>query len=64
MSVFRNTCSFKSHFPQPQGYLIKEGNLSREAVNMIGDIMNEDGGFYTSFLHSAHDFVTFYDDDR
>ncbi|XP_066469147.1 L-amino-acid oxidase-like [Tiliqua scincoides] len=46
-----------------QEYLIKVGNLSREAVNMIGDLMNEDGGFYASFLNSASEFVTFYDDD-
>uniref|UniRef100_A0A8D0KSU7 Amine oxidase n=1 Tax=Strix occidentalis caurina TaxID=311401 RepID=A0A8D0KSU7_STROC len=35
-------------------YLIKVGNLSRGAVQMIGDIMNEDSGFYLSFLgHQA-----------
>ncbi|KAJ6668133.1 hypothetical protein lerEdw1_015510, partial [Lerista edwardsae] len=45
-----------------QGYLINEGNLSREAVNMIGDIMNEDAGFYASFLNSVHGYVTFSDD--
>ncbi|XP_066469145.1 L-amino-acid oxidase-like [Tiliqua scincoides] len=46
-----------------QGYLIKEGHLSRGAVNMIGDLMNEDSGFYISFLDAAREFVTFYDDD-
>nr|XP_034962864.1 L-amino-acid oxidase-like isoform X3 [Zootoca vivipara] len=44
-------------------YLIKEGNLSKGAVDMIGDLLNEEGGFYTSFLDSAMDYVTFYDDD-
>ncbi|KAJ6668154.1 hypothetical protein lerEdw1_015531 [Lerista edwardsae] len=30
---------------------------------MIGDLMNEDSGFYRSFLDSAHYFVIYYDDD-
>uniref|UniRef100_A0A8C8RTM1 Amine oxidase n=1 Tax=Pelusios castaneus TaxID=367368 RepID=A0A8C8RTM1_9SAUR len=40
-------------------YLIKEGNLSRGAVDMIGDVMNEDGLFHASFLFSAMSFATF-----
>ncbi|CAM9106739.1 unnamed protein product [Bubo scandiacus] len=40
-------------------YLIKVGNLSRGAVQMIGDIMNEDSGFYLSFLASLWDFRIF-----
>uniref|UniRef100_A0A8C8RSK9 Amine oxidase n=1 Tax=Pelusios castaneus TaxID=367368 RepID=A0A8C8RSK9_9SAUR len=40
-------------------YLIKEGNLSRGAVDMIGDVMNEDGLFHASFLFSAiYDEIT------
>ncbi|KFQ38997.1 L-amino-acid oxidase, partial [Mesitornis unicolor] len=40
-------------------YLIKVGNLSRGAVQMIGDLMNEDTGFYLSFLTSLWNFDTF-----
>ncbi|XP_075769748.1 L-amino-acid oxidase-like isoform X2 [Pelodiscus sinensis] len=40
-------------------YLIKEGKLSRGAVNMIGDLMNLDGGFHVSFLYSLMDHVAF-----
>ncbi|NXP16381.1 OXLA oxidase, partial [Scytalopus superciliaris] len=40
-------------------YLIKVGNLSRGAVDMIGDLMNEDTGFYLSFLASLWDFDIF-----
>ncbi|TFJ97666.1 scavenger receptor cysteine-rich type 1 protein M130-like protein [Platysternon megacephalum] len=42
-----------------QEYLIKEGNLSRGAINMIGDLLNEDGEFQMSFLYSVMDHVTF-----
>ncbi|NWR54302.1 OXLA oxidase, partial [Bucorvus abyssinicus] len=40
-------------------YLIKEGKLSRGAVDMIGDIMNEDSGFFLSFLSSLWNFDIF-----
>ncbi|NXT87544.1 OXLA oxidase, partial [Anhinga rufa] len=40
-------------------YLIKIGNLSRGAVQMIGDLLNEDSGFYLSFLASLWDFDIF-----
>ncbi|NXE99817.1 OXLA oxidase, partial [Menura novaehollandiae] len=40
-------------------YLIKVGGLSRGAVEMIGDLMNEDSGFYLSFLASIWDFDVF-----
>uniref|UniRef100_A0A8C3HQ91 Amine oxidase n=1 Tax=Chrysemys picta bellii TaxID=8478 RepID=A0A8C3HQ91_CHRPI len=39
-------------------YLIKEGNLSRGAIDMIGDLLNEDGRFYMSFLHSVMTQIT------
>ncbi|KAJ6668152.1 hypothetical protein lerEdw1_015529 [Lerista edwardsae] len=45
-----------------QEYLIKEGNLSREAVNMIGDLSNHDSGFYGSFLNPARGQVTYSSD--
>ncbi|XP_046518713.1 L-amino-acid oxidase-like [Equus quagga] len=35
-----------------KAYLLKEGMLSRGAVNMIGDVMNEDAGYYKSLLES------------
>ncbi|XP_058713357.1 L-amino-acid oxidase [Poecile atricapillus] len=40
-------------------YLIKVGGLSRGAVEMIGDLLNEDSGFYLSFLASLWDFSIF-----
>ncbi|NXQ79429.1 OXLA oxidase, partial [Nyctibius grandis] len=40
-------------------YLIKVGNLSRGAVQMIGDLLNEDSGFYLSFLTSLENFNIF-----
>ncbi|NXC75883.1 OXLA oxidase, partial [Anhinga anhinga] len=40
-------------------YLIKVGNLSRGAVQMIGDLLNEDSGFYLSFLESLWHFDIF-----
>ncbi|XP_040398704.1 L-amino-acid oxidase isoform X1 [Cygnus olor] len=44
-------------------YLIKVGNLSRGAVQMIGDLLNEDSGFYLSFLASLWDFDIFSDEE-
>ncbi|KAG7479145.1 hypothetical protein JOB18_019147 [Solea senegalensis] len=35
-------------------YLVKEGNLSRGAVRMIGDILNENGLFYTSLTETLY----------
>uniref|UniRef100_K7GBR8 L-amino-acid oxidase-like n=1 Tax=Pelodiscus sinensis TaxID=13735 RepID=K7GBR8_PELSI len=35
-----------------QEFLIKEGYLSPGAVQMIGDLLNEDSGFHLSFLQS------------
>ncbi|NXG50743.1 OXLA oxidase, partial [Psilopogon haemacephalus] len=40
-------------------YLIKVGKLSRGAVEMIGDLLNEDSGFYLSFLNSLLEFDIF-----
>uniref|UniRef100_A0A8C8RSQ4 Amine oxidase n=1 Tax=Pelusios castaneus TaxID=367368 RepID=A0A8C8RSQ4_9SAUR len=40
-------------------YLIKEGNLSRGAIDMIGDLLNIDGSFHLSFLYSVMDDVAF-----
>ncbi|XP_074786537.1 L-amino-acid oxidase [Athene noctua] len=40
-------------------YLIKVGELSRGAVQLIGDILNEDSGFYLSFLASLWHFRIF-----
>ncbi|KAM8854530.1 L-amino-acid oxidase [Synchiropus picturatus] len=37
-----------------KGYLIKEGNLSRGAVRMIGDILNENSLFYTSLVETLY----------
>ncbi|XP_057694143.1 L-amino-acid oxidase [Corythoichthys intestinalis] len=35
-------------------YLVKEGNLSRGALRMIGDILNENSLFYTSMLEMLY----------
>ncbi|XP_032845715.1 L-amino-acid oxidase [Tyto alba] len=43
-------------------YLIKVGNLSQGAVQMIGDLMNEDAGFYLSFLASLWNFDVFFNE--
>ncbi|XP_074073927.1 L-amino-acid oxidase-like [Macrotis lagotis] len=42
-----------------KAYLLKEGNLSQGAVQMIGDIMNEDAGFYKSLLESLKTAIIF-----
>ncbi|XP_044839908.1 L-amino-acid oxidase-like isoform X2 [Mauremys mutica] len=44
-------------------YLIKEGKLSNGAVQMIGDLMNEDAGFHMSFLNSVMEFNIFFHED-
>uniref|UniRef100_A0A8C3P7C7 Amine oxidase n=1 Tax=Chrysemys picta bellii TaxID=8478 RepID=A0A8C3P7C7_CHRPI len=45
-------------FPN-QEYLIKEGKLSRGAIDMIGDLLNIDGSFHISFLYSVMDDIAF-----
>uniref|UniRef100_A0A8C5LAQ1 Amine oxidase n=2 Tax=Jaculus jaculus TaxID=51337 RepID=A0A8C5LAQ1_JACJA len=35
-----------------KAYLLKEGRLSRGAIKMIGDVMNENAGYYKSLLES------------
>ncbi|KAB1281121.1 L-amino-acid oxidase [Camelus dromedarius] len=40
-------------------YLIKVGNLSLGAVQMIGDLLNADAGYYLAFLETLRDFVSF-----
>ncbi|CAM2095164.1 unnamed protein product [Caretta caretta] len=47
-------------FPN-QEYLIKEGKLSRGAIDMIGDVLNLDGSFHLSFLYSVMDDIAFKD---
>ncbi|XP_043853007.1 L-amino-acid oxidase-like [Dromiciops gliroides] len=42
-----------------KAYLVKEGKLSRGAVQMIGDIMNEDAGYYKSLLESLRSDIIF-----
>ncbi|XP_008103685.1 L-amino-acid oxidase isoform X1 [Anolis carolinensis] len=44
-------------------YLIKEGNLSRGAVDMIGTLANQEAAFYLSFFNSVFSHVTFSDDN-
>ncbi|XP_030399610.1 L-amino-acid oxidase-like [Gopherus evgoodei] len=42
-------------------YLIKEGKLSRGAIDMIGDVLNLDASFHLSFLYSVMDDIVFKD---
>ncbi|KAG8507595.1 L-amino-acid oxidase [Galemys pyrenaicus] len=42
-----------------KAYLLKEGQLSRGAVEMIGDVMNEDAGYYKSLLESLRMDIIF-----
>ncbi|XP_075769755.1 L-amino-acid oxidase-like isoform X2 [Pelodiscus sinensis] len=44
-------------------FLIKEGYLSPGAVQMIGDLLNEDSGFHLSFLNSLMEFDIFSHED-
>nr|XP_060615267.1 L-amino-acid oxidase-like [Anolis sagrei ordinatus] len=45
-------------------YLIQVANLSRGAVQMIGDILNEDSGYYLSFIESLRNSNNFVFSDR
>lgn len=38
--------------PTAQEYLLGEGNLSRPAVQLLGDVMSEEGFFYLSFAEA------------
>nr|XP_003217939.2 PREDICTED: L-amino-acid oxidase isoform X2 [Anolis carolinensis] len=40
-------------------YLIKKGNLSKEAVDMIGELLNQESGFHLSFLNTAMDYLIY-----
>ncbi|XP_034277626.1 L-amino-acid oxidase-like [Pantherophis guttatus] len=44
-------------------YLIKEGNLSSGAVEMIGDFLNEGAGYYMSFFTSVLGYIAFSDEN-
>ncbi|XP_074076398.1 L-amino-acid oxidase-like [Macrotis lagotis] len=45
-------------------YLIKVGNLSRGAVQMIGDLMNADAGYYEAFPETLRGFISFFQNPR
>ncbi|XP_014637257.1 PREDICTED: L-amino-acid oxidase-like [Ceratotherium simum simum] len=40
-------------------YLIKVGNLSRGAVQMIGDLLNTDAGYYQAFMETLRGIILF-----
>ncbi|XP_005382419.2 PREDICTED: L-amino-acid oxidase-like [Chinchilla lanigera] len=42
-------------------YLIKVGNLSRGAVQMIGDVLNADSGYYEAFMETLRGFIFFHE---
>uniref|UniRef100_A0A8D2AW32 Amine oxidase n=1 Tax=Sciurus vulgaris TaxID=55149 RepID=A0A8D2AW32_SCIVU len=45
-------------------YLIKVGNLSRGAVQMIGDLLNTDSGYYEAFIETLRGIISFFQDPR
>uniref|UniRef100_A0A4X2LKK2 Amine oxidase n=1 Tax=Vombatus ursinus TaxID=29139 RepID=A0A4X2LKK2_VOMUR len=45
-------------------YLIKVGNLSRGAVQMIGDLMNADAGYYEAFTETLRGVIFFFQNPR
>ncbi|CAD7684118.1 unnamed protein product [Nyctereutes procyonoides] len=47
-----------------KAYLLKEGALSEGAVKMIGALMNEDSGYYKSFLESLRSSFIFSNSDN
>nr|P0CC17.2 RecName: Full=L-amino-acid oxidase; Short=BatroxLAAO; Short=LAO; Flags: Precursor [Bothrops atrox] len=61
----RTNCSYmlnKYDTYSTKEYLLKEGNLSPGAVDMIGDLLNEDSGYYVSFIESLkHDDIFAYE---
>nr|XP_045007803.1 L-amino-acid oxidase-like [Jaculus jaculus] len=45
-------------------YLIKVGNLSRGAVQMIGDLLNADSGYYEAFTETLRGIISFFQEPR
>ncbi|XP_021067386.1 L-amino-acid oxidase-like [Mus pahari] len=45
-------------------YLIKVGNLSRGAVQMIGDMLNTDSGYYEAFTETLRGIISFFQEPR
>ncbi|XP_006894024.1 PREDICTED: L-amino-acid oxidase-like [Elephantulus edwardii] len=45
-------------------YLIKVGNLSRGAVQMIGDLLNADAGYYEAFTETLRAAISFHQEPR
>uniref|UniRef100_A0A8C3YGM5 L-amino-acid oxidase n=1 Tax=Catagonus wagneri TaxID=51154 RepID=A0A8C3YGM5_9CETA len=41
-------------------YLIKVGNLSLGAVQMIGDLLNADAGYYEAFMETLRGIISFF----
>ncbi|XP_058023535.1 L-amino-acid oxidase [Ahaetulla prasina] len=63
----RTNCSYilnKYDTYSTKEYLIKEGNLSRGAVDMIGDLLNEDSSYYVSFTESLKNAGIFFNEKR
>nr|XP_008541900.1 PREDICTED: L-amino-acid oxidase-like [Equus przewalskii] len=45
-------------------YLIKVGNLSLGAVQMIGDLLNTDAGYYEAFVETLRGIISFFQEPR
>ncbi|XP_054832410.1 L-amino-acid oxidase-like [Eublepharis macularius] len=60
--VKRTNCSHVLHkydSYSTKQYLIEVANMSRGAVQIIGDLLNEDAGYYQSFIESMRGSVIF-----
>ncbi|XP_053234724.1 L-amino-acid oxidase BmooLAAO-I-like [Podarcis raffonei] len=63
----RNNCSYmldKYDIFSTKEYLTEIANLSRGAVEMIGDLLSEDAGYFESFIESMRDAVIFSSGNR
>ncbi|XP_070592810.1 L-amino-acid oxidase-like [Erythrolamprus reginae] len=63
----RTNCSYILHkydSYSTKDYLIKEGNLSQGALDMIGDLLNEDSSYYMSFIGSLKNDDIFSNEKR
>ncbi|XP_070592811.1 L-amino-acid oxidase-like [Erythrolamprus reginae] len=63
----RTNCSYildKYDSYSTKEYLIKEGNLSQGAVDMIGDLLNRESSYYMSFTESLKSDDVFYNEKR
>lgn len=56
--------TFSLYTRSVQEYLIKVGNLSLGAVQMIGDLLNTDAGYYEAFVETLRGIISFFQEPR